>query len=60
MEQHGMDGSYKSSKGNKKPKNFLLNTVEKFLQREDNVSPASQFIKRQQKLKNRLNQLNDN
>ena len=54
-----MDGSYKSSKGNKKGKNFLLNSVEKFLLRKDNVSPASQFIKRQQKLKDRLNQLNE-
>ena len=60
MEQHGMDGSYKNSKGNKKPKNFLLNSVEKFLNRKDNVAPAAKFIQRQQKLKDRLNQLNDN
>ena len=54
------DGSVKKTKGNKKPKNFILDSVEKFLLRKDNVSPASKFIKRQQKLKDALNKLNDN
>ena len=40
--------------------NPLLDRVEKFLLRKDNVAPAAKFIKRQQKLKDALNKLNDN
>tara|TARA_B100000242_G_scaffold265029_1_gene212952 strand:+ start:290 stop:499 length:210 start_codon:yes stop_codon:yes gene_type:complete len=40
--------------------NPLLDRVEKFLLRKDNVAPAAKFIKRQQKLKDALNKLNEN
>ena len=59
-ETYSEDGSVKKTKGNKKPKNFILNKVEKFLLRKDNVAPAAKFIKRQQKLKDALNKLNQN
>jgi len=59
-ETYSEDGSVKKTKGNKKPKNFILNKVEKFLLRKDNVAPAAKFIKRQQKLKDALNKLNEN
>ena len=54
------DGSVKKTKGDKTPKNFILDAIEKRLLRKDNVAPASKFIKRQQKLKDALNKLNDN
>ena len=54
------DGSVKKTNGNKKPKNFILDAIEKRLLRKDNKAPASTFIKRQQKLKDALNKLNDN
>ena len=54
------DGSVKKTKGDKQPKNFILDAIEKRLLRKDNVAPASKFIKRQQKLKDALNKLNDN
>ena len=59
-ETYSEDGSVKRTKGNKKPKNFILDRVEKFLLRKDNVAPAAKFIKRQQKLKDALNKLNQN
>ncbi len=59
-ETYSEDGRVKRTKGNKKPKNFILDRVEKFLLRKDNVAPAAKFIKRQQKLKDALNKLNQN
>ena len=53
-------GSVKRTKGNKKPKNFILEAIEKRLLRKDNVAPAAKFIQRQQRLKDALNKLNDN
>ena len=58
-ETYSEDGSVRSRKGNKKPKNFLLDAIEKRLLRKDNKAPASTFIKRQQKLKDALNKLNE-
>ena len=40
--------------------NPLLDAIKKRLLRKDNVAPAAKFIKRQQKLKDALNKLNDN
>ena len=54
------DGSDKKTKGDKKPKNFILDAIEKRLLRKDNVAPASKFIKKQQRLKDAINKLNDN
>ena len=58
-ETYSEDGSVKRTKGNKKPKNFILEAIEKRLLRKDNVAPAAKFIKRQKKLKDALNKLND-
>jgi len=54
------DGSVKKTKGDKKPKNFILEAIEKRLLNKRNKAPASTFIKRQQRLKDALNKLNDN
>ena len=54
------DGSVKKTKGDKKPKNFILDAIEKRLLNKKNKAPASTFIKRQQSLKDALNKLNDN
>ena len=54
------DGSVKKTKGNKKPKNFILKAIEKRLLNKKNKAPAAKFIQRQQKLKDALNKLNDN
>ena len=59
-ETYSEDGSVKRTKGNKKPKNFILKAIEKRLLNKKNKAPASTFIKRQQKLKDALNKLNDN
>ena len=42
------------SERKEKKKNFLLDPIRKRLLREDNVAPASKFIKRQNKLKKLL------
>ena len=54
------DGSVKKTKGDKKPKNFILDAIEKRLLNKKNKAPASTFIKRQQGLKDALNKLNNN
>ena len=54
------DGSVKKTKGDKKPKNFILDAIEKRLLNKKNKAPAAKFIQRQQKLKDALNKLNDN
>tara|TARA_R100000231_G_scaffold61326_1_gene50006 strand:+ start:554 stop:736 length:183 start_codon:yes stop_codon:yes gene_type:complete len=59
MEQYGMDGSYKKKKGDKTPKNFILDAIEKRLLRKDNVAPAAKFIQRQRRLKDTLKKLNE-
>ena len=59
-ETYSEGGSVKRTKGNKKPKNFILEAIEKRLLRKDNVAPAAKFIQRQQRLKDALNKLNDN
>ena len=59
MEQYGIDGSYKKKKGDKTPKNFILDAIEKRLLRKDNVAPAAKFIQRQGRLKDALNKLNE-
>ena len=59
-ETYSEDGSVKSRKGNKKPKNFLLDAIERRLLRKDNKAPAATFIQRQQRLKDALNKLNEN
>ena len=40
-ETYSEDGSVKRTKGNKKPKNFILEAIEKRLLRKDNVAPAA-------------------
>lgn len=59
-ETYSEDGSVRSRKGNKKPKNFLLDAIERRLLRKNNVAPAAKFIQRQQRLKDALNKLNEN
>ncbi len=56
-ETYGMDGTRKSTKGDKKPKNFLLDAVRKRLLRKDNVAPASKFTKKQKGLQDAINRL---
>ena len=58
-ETYSEDGSVKKTKGNKKPKNFILEAIEKRLLNKKNKAPAAKFIQRQQKLKDALNKLND-
>ena len=58
-ETYSEDGSVKKTKGNKKPKNFILRAIENRLLDKRNKAPASTFIKRQQKLKDTLNQINE-
>jgi len=58
-ETYGMDGSKKSTKGNKKPKNILLDPIRKRLLNQDNKAPASTFTKKQKSLQDAINSLNE-
>jgi len=55
---YDMDGSKSNSiserQEKKKKKNLLLDPIKKRLLRKDNKSPASKFVKRQQRLKDLL------
>ena len=44
----------------KKKKNALINAAEKLLTKEENISPAATFVKRQKKLQQLLNDVNAN
>ena len=53
------DGSVKKTKGNKKPKNFILDAIEKRLLNKKNKAPAATFTKRQKRLQDAINSLDE-
>ena len=58
-ETYGIDGSKKITKGNKKPRNILLDPIRKRLLNQDNKAPASTFTKKQKSLQDAINSLNE-